>query len=229
MATTNKHWFPELLKDKYVKLVFKILLTAIAIFILFFIGRSMLGYNVKFFGIDTNPEKPKNDTIREVRYVEVPKIKDSPIVLQPTKKLAASYPVVIKTVSKDSMPKVQSTVTGDNNKTVVGNNSGIVGDVTINNGSPQRHLTEGYAKMIIKRLEDTLKANNLGKNVLIRFGSTMGSDESLVFTNEVANFLYDKGYTNISNNVGPTMGNNTLRILYLNNEIFIDVGRKPLK
>lgn len=231
MPTANKHWVSDLWKNKYVKIPIIISLWALLLLVLFIVGKVLFGFNVNLFGVETNPPK-KKDTVTITNYVEVPIKKDSPTLILPDRNIKSKPIVVVNNVlpsKKDTMQKVQSTVTGDNNKTVVGNNSGIVGDVTINNGSPQRHLTEQYANMIIKRLEDTLKANNLSSNVLIEFGSTMGSDESLVFTNEVANFLFSKGYTNISHNVGPTLGNSSLRILYNDKKIFIDVGQKPPK
>jgi hypothetical protein len=228
----SNHWFPELLKDKFVKIAFKVILSLAILFLIYIVGKAIFGYPVKIFGFEVNSPISKTDTIFKKDSNNTPnrKITDTPVVTQkynPSKIVLVAPTVKGKPIPKDTVSKVQSTVTGDNNKTVVGNNSGIVGDVTINNGNDQRHLTTQYATMFIKRFEDTLRAHNLTKLIPIEFGFTMGSDESLAFTNEVANFLYDRGYTNISHNVGPTMGNNTLRILYLDGHIFIDVGMKP--
>ncbi len=204
-----------MLEDKFVKGVFKIIITAIAIFILFLITKSLLGYNVKIFGIETNPGILKSDTIKEFIYTNTPKINDKKALnLKQSKHAFPLNEVNSKKEKNDTLPKVQSSVIGNNNKTVVGNNNGIIGDITINNGSQQRYMTHDYGNMLLKRLQDTLKAHNLNNNVRIQFGYTMGSDESRSFTNEVANFLYLQGYKNISTWLNPTMSNSSLRILY---------------
>lgn len=235
MPTANKHWASDLWKNKFVKIPVIISFWALMGLILLIVIKATFGYHVNIFGLELNKPTPKTDTITIVKNVEAPKTNDSPIITPNDKKNSTNLPILIRTntvpkAKGDTGTKVQSTVTGDNNKTVVGNNSGIVGDVTVNNGMPQRRLTREYANMVYKRLMDTLRVNSLSKTIRIRFGSTMGSDESFQFSNEVANFLNANGFTNISDTIGPTVGNNELRILYIKNqnEIFIDVGmRRP--
>ena len=58
-------------------------------------------------------------------------------------------------------------------------------------------------------------AHNLKNNVRIQFGYTMGSDESHSFTIDLADFLFSRGYNNISSWLNPTFGNNSLKFLIM--------------
>lgn len=227
---SSPHWISELFKDRFIKIVIKFFLSALTLFVVFILCKALFGYHVSILGFDINSPIPKTDTffVNTMTNKEIKKSSDSTTVPQ-KQHISPHYltlPIQNKFSNKDTLQRVHATVTGNDNKTVIGNNNGILGNVTINNGLSQRHVTPQYATMFLNRLADTIKANNLNKNVLVHFGSTMGSDESITFTNEICNLLIANGYTNLDRNVGPTMGNNELRVLYLEGKIFIDVGMK---
>lgn len=63
------HWLPETLKDKQVKFLFKVILTALTLLILFLVIKSLCGYNVNWFGLETNPKTIiKTDTVPIIKH-----------------------------------------------------------------------------------------------------------------------------------------------------------------
>lgn len=216
MASSNNHFLSDFIKDKTVKILLKILLILIVLYAVYAFLGVIFGYRVKFF---PNQQKAKTDTV----YITSP-------ITEPTnantKGNVNTSTVYVPVPSKNTNSKQIDTtpkIVGKNVNT--GTNSGIVGDVTVNNGMAQRHLTEDYKKMLLKRITDTLNANGLTKNVSIKFGSTMGSNEAFEFTKEVMNYLNSVGFTNISNGVGASL-NNDLLVVYIDKVLHIDVGMK---
>ena len=67
MATQNKHWISEHLKEKRVKIPLLILLYFFIGFCLFLFVKAFMGYPVKFLGIEMNQPTPKTDTIYKER------------------------------------------------------------------------------------------------------------------------------------------------------------------
>jgi hypothetical protein len=209
-----------ILKDPVLRWIVRLGIVALLVVLL---TKMLFGRYVNIFGLEVN--KKNIDTVK----IDRPVYRDTrttKIVYQPVE---ASKIVTPKTKStsakKDTLKGIEQTNTNGNNQVnqVNGTNNGINGNVTVNNGYPQRHINDAYTKILVKRLTDTLNAHGLSKNVSIDFGSTIGSNEAFEFTKEVAEYLRSIGFSNISRQVYPSF-NGSLLIVYSENKIHIDVG-----
>jgi hypothetical protein len=190
MSSENTHWLPELFKNRWVKIPIIIIAISLAILIMYLVGKSLLGYNVSFWGVQTNPEKPKVDTI----------------VSQIFKHDTVYYPVVSERIVKKEENKTKKFLNdtsirtiqqhGKNNLAIGGNNSGDVRVGDTYNKPPQRHLEPDDLPRIVEQLPSKIYKIKVLSN---------GSIEGNVFRDELLNGLYRLGYNNL---VSGTVGMN---------------------
>lgn len=220
MATAKQENHLQTIKnDPFMKWAFRIVISILIVVLFVILFKMLSGRYVNIFGLEVN--KKNADTMYVQKPIIVPTAEPEK---ENIKKPASPQVVYVPLPSKNTNNKQKDTTPKITAKNVnTGTNSGIVGDVTVNNGRPVRALTEEYKRRFLNRLSDTLKAHGLSKDVSIRFGSTMGSDESFEFTKIVIGFLRSIGFSNIDNNVSPTINANLI-ISFDGNRVFIDVG-----
>lgn len=227
MEQESKPIWNFLVSDIYMKWFLRACGLILTVFLVVAVIQAIQGKQVKIFGFEINTSiEQKEKDIRSNQDTSKPISPETRLSLPQTsspqaKKIANSQEK--KIAKKDSIPP---SVSGDNSHNVGRDNNGINGNVTINQGFEQRHVTKQYAETILKRINDTLQAYGLTKDYPIKFGSTLGSDESFQFTKEVIMFLRSEGFSNIDNGISPTMGNSSLRVLKENDNLFVDVGQR---
>lgn len=176
--------------------------------------KAISGEHVKIFGIEFNSPTPKTDTIfknKPIVSVLEPQ-KDTPV-----KKVIPTvyYPVEKKVITnKDTTPKIQA-------KNVnTGTNSGIIGDVSINN---EKQLKEGD-KINLINLIDRIKADSSTSTMCVSLFSTTQSNGGKVST-QIADFLTSKGYKiNETGIAFPSGSLNGVNVSYEKGCICIVVG-----
>lgn len=180
------HW-TELINNKLVKFVLVILLLLLCITVI--VGL-ISDKHIKVFGLEFN-EKEKADTSILITNKTVPvEVKTS----SKKDQSASSLDLKQKNNSGDNIAvqKSNNTVQGDNNKThiVYGNNSGVNGDVTVNNGIKQRHLNT----VLMNRIKAFLPEDN-SNPIQVKF--SFDDKESYNFGMEVIDFLNKLGHSTV--------------------------------
>lgn len=196
----SPHWFSELLEDKFVKLVFKIILVILAVFLLFIVGKSMLGYHVKLFGIELNIPENKTDTAQISSRIDAPvKIDTSrqreKIVYVPIK----SLPNIKEEKQKSKIDNTKGIDTGKietkfNIQNPTFNAPTQVGDNNIQNnefGLHPRVITEESFGILFEKYPN--------KNTLLNVSFTTTADAEMVNVKyQIIKILQNKGYKRVS-------------------------------
>lgn len=188
----GNNWITQLFANKWIKVPVIIIIMSIAVLVLYLVGRSLLGYNVKIFGLETNP---KVDTVR-VNPI-LPAQQKSGNKDTSTLKVRTEGPS-LNIKQKNSSGKNESNINtgtnngiiggeGNKNHIVAGDNYGINGDVT---GIKQRHITQEKLNEIMSKIPRF--------NTLIEFGIPINDKESQNLANEIAQRLKKYGYSKFS-------------------------------
>lgn len=196
MATSSKHWFSELLKDRFVKTVFKIIISLIAFFLFFIVTRAVLGYNVNFFGIETNPDNKKSKEPEVVSKPTTPALVDTPVtktIIKEQPKFVISTSERKKTDIKKPVTIVQNIDSGGSGVQNNGNNNGQQAGRDINNiGIIPRKITEADLLPYINQLPD--------KTISVRFVSYGFADAEInSVKNQIITIMKKHGFINIEN------------------------------
>jgi hypothetical protein len=211
--------------DKFGKFLLRLAGVIIILFLITVIVLAIMGRHINVFGLEIN-KKESSDTVRIsepiIVYLDTTVKTITPNELTNSKEKAVHQKKPAQT-TPDTITKIKNQNTGTNNgNMVIGDN----GTLNVNEG---RHLTEQKKVNLINLIEGLITKYKLPKDILIEFGTTIGSEEAAHFSMEVAKFVASQGYK-IDPGISPTMGNNEFTIKYIESDkkIFIDVGLKGI-
>jgi len=179
----NSHWLPEILRSRWVKIPFIIIVFCIATFAIYLCVRALSGYPVTILGNQVNQPIPKTDTVIKIKEVVVPVDTSSVKKELPKQDSKRSYQLKKPGSPKDTTSK--TTVNAKNYNS--GTNSGHIGD---NYYEPQ--LTDDakiYLTTEIDKIKNVTKTSPTCFNIILSTltnGANVGS--------QIKDFLESKGY-----------------------------------
>lgn len=207
-TATSTHWFSEILKDSFMKIIFKIIITVVCVFVLYILGKALLGYHVKVLGIEVNIPELKNnvqiisekDTSKSAPIYPISNKSEFKEIPKPIKTYNVYTPLKSNAILKKPNEETKTT-SKYNIKAPIFNAPSQIGNNNIQNnntGIKQRTLTVSELKDIISQIPD--------KNSFIQMGLyNNAGKEGEIYASQIANSLIGNGYKNVQNGLTQIM------------------------